>query len=201
VREQTIAALSDCFAEGEIDIEEFERRVTLAHRADSPDDLAALMADLTVAKSSHAVAAPAPVQDAPEQSDITAIFGGTRRDGSWTLARRLRVSAVFGGVVIDLRQARLPAGTLEMHVNATFGGVQIIVPPTLAVEVNGSAIFGGFDHLDRAPTAEDPSRPVLRIHGRAIFGGVSVETRLPKAARLEAGKATGPRQLRNHRRE
>ena len=59
------------------------------------------------------------------------------------------------------------------------GGVQIIVPPGLAVEVNGTAIMGGFDHLERAPPTPDPDRPVLSISGFAMMGGVHIETRLP----------------------
>jgi hypothetical protein len=66
-----------------------------------------------------------------------------------------------------------------VEISAVFGGVQIIVPPTLAVESHGVAIFGGFEGLSRAPANPDPSSPLLRVRGRVVFGGVQVETRLP----------------------
>jgi hypothetical protein len=200
-RERTIAVLSDRFALGELEVEEFEERVTLAHRAQSADELAALLADLTLAAEPAATQALAIASDAKERDEAVAIFGGTRRDGAWTVPRHLQVTALFGGVELDLRRARLPAGPIDLAVTATFGGVQIIVPPNLAVEVHGTAIFGGFDHMDRASSSPDPSLPVLRIRGRAIFGGVSVETRLPGESEREAHRRLrrAHRQLRHNR--
>ncbi len=80
---------------------------------------------------------------------------------------------------MDLREALFPDGVIEVEVKAVFGGVQIIVPPTLAVECHGVAILGGFENLNRAPANPDPSAPVLRVRGRVLFGGVQIETRLP----------------------
>jgi len=186
-RERTIALLSDRFAQGELEIEEFEERVTVAHRAQAAEELAALLADLSPPPSEPATAqALAVANDAPERGEATAIFGGTRREGAWAVPRHLRVTAFFGGVELDLRTARLPPGLVDIDVTATFGGVQVIVPPTLAVEVHGTAIFGGFEHMDRTSSAPDSDLPVVRIHGRAIFGGVSVETRLPGESSFQA---------------
>ena len=80
---------------------------------------------------------------------------------------------------VDLREALFPNGVVEMEVKAVFGGVQIIVPPTLAVECHGVAILGGFENLNRAPANSAPSAPLLRVRGRVLFGGVQIETRLP----------------------
>jgi hypothetical protein len=186
-RERSIALLSDRFAHGDLDMEEFEERLTLAHRAQTAEELAALTADL----AAPAAAIPAAqdlqlVTEVPAQGNALAIFGGTRRDGAWTVPRRLRVTAVFGGVELDLRQARLPAGSIDVEVTAVFGGVQLIVPPTLAAEIHGSAILGGFDQMDRTPATPDPAVPVLRIRGLAVMGGVNVETRLPGESSLAA---------------
>jgi hypothetical protein len=200
-RERTIATLSDRFAQGELEVEEFEERVTLAHRAQSGDELASLLADLSAAAEASTTQALELSSDAPEQGEAVAIFGGTRRDGAWNVPRHLQVTAIFGGVELDLRQARLPGGPIDLTVTATFGGVQIIVPPNLAVEVHGNAIFGGFDHMDRASSSPDPGLPVLRIRGRAIFGGVNVETRLPGESQRAALRRLrrAHRQLRHHR--
>jgi hypothetical protein len=92
--------------------------------------------------------------------------------------RKLNVMTVMGGAKLDFREARLPEGEVEIRVGALMGGVEIIVPPTLAVESNGAAIMGGFEHVDRAPVALEPGSTVLRITGLALMGGVSIETRL-----------------------
>jgi hypothetical protein len=183
-REKAIALLSDRFAQGELDLEAFEERVTIAHRAKNREELAALTTDLAPPADELA---PNPTlciaSETPQSGEAVAIFGGTQRVGKWRVPRRLRVVAVFGGVKIDLREAELPAGVIDMDVRATFGGVQIIVPPTLAVEVHGSAVFGGFAHLDRVPPNPDPNAPMVNIHGTALFGGVSIETRLAGESR------------------
>ena len=77
-------------------------------------------------------------------------------------------------------------GFTEVQVLALMGGVQIIVPPGLPVEVAGTAIMGGFGHVERIPARLDPEVPVLRIRGAAVMGGVAVETRLPGESESEA---------------
>ena len=192
-RERTIAVLSDRFANGDLDLDEFEERVTAAHRAAQPDELAALTADLApVPAAEPAQPSVALASTVVEQGSALAIFGGTRRAGAWVVPQHMYVAAMFGGVEIDLREARLPAGAVTLDIHAIFGGVQIIVPPTLAVEMHGSAILGGFENMDRTPLAPDPSMPVVHVRGLAIFGGVNVETRLP-------GESTAMAHVRRHR--
>ena len=117
---------------------------------------------------------------------MMAILGGLERRGSWTMPRSVRASAIFGGMVLDFREAILQPGITDIHIVALMGGVQLIVPPSLAVEVSGTAIMGGVDHLDRAPPQLDPDRPLLRVHGVAIMGGIAVETRLSGESELDA---------------
>ena len=199
-RERTIAFLSDRFAHDELEIEEFEERLTRAHRAETAEELAALTVDLSAppvsAEPSQAVQL---ASDAPAHSSAVAIFGGTRRDGAWAVPRHLKVTAVFGGVELDLREARLPAGVIDVEVTTVFGGVAIIVPPTLAVDIQGTAIMGGFEQMDRAPSAPDPNVPLLRIHGLAVFGGVDVQTRMPgESARMSFRRRRRGRRCGRH---
>ena len=189
-REQAIAQLSDAFAHDLIEVEEFERRVTLAHRASSLSQVEQTVLDLTVAAPSTALV-PAPLQlperaNERERDNVLALFGGVERRGAWTLPRHLKASAVLGGIVLDFREALLSPGVTEVHVLALMGGVQIIVPPGLSVEVSGTAIMGGFGHVERIPGRLDPEVPVLRVHGMAIMGGVAVETRLPGESESDA---------------
>src|SRR5450631_210426 len=65
-RERAIAALSEGFANDALDVDEFERRVTLAHTSDSPEEIAALTADLA---ASTTALAPATVALAPATAD------------------------------------------------------------------------------------------------------------------------------------
>jgi hypothetical protein len=153
------------------------------HRTDSVVDIEQTVADLTPGTPADAlipapVALPAPA-NAPQRQTLAAILGGVERHGAWTPPRRLDVSAVMGGVILDFRDASLSTGVTEIRVVALMGGVQVIVPPNLSVEVSGTAIMGGFAHLERTPPRVDPDQPVLRVTGLDLMGGVAVETRLP----------------------
>jgi hypothetical protein len=189
-REQAIAQLSDAFAHDLIEVEEFERRVTLAHRGSSLSEVERTVSDLASAAPSTAlvpVAAHLPERpNARERDSVLALFGGVERRGAWSLPRYLKASAVFGGIVLDFREASLSPGVTEVQVLALMGGVQIIVPPGLSVEVAGTAIMGGFGHIERIPHRLDPEVPVVRVHGVAIMGGVAVETRLPGESESDA---------------
>jgi hypothetical protein len=178
-REKVVARLSEAFAHDRLDIDELERRMTLAHERDTIASINQLVDDLAEADGKGRAQALAHSSESLEYDEIIAIFGGNRFSGPRPLPRRLKIKAVFGGVQLDLREALFPDGVIEVQVKAVFGGVQIIVPPTLAVECHGVAILGGFENLNRAPASPDPSSPLLRVRGRVLFGGVRIETRLP----------------------
>ena len=189
-RERAIATLSDGFANDALDVDEFERRVTLAHTSESAEEIAALTSDLPAATTALAKATvalvPATADDGVAPETVYAIFGGVDRRGTWNVPRRWRVIAAFGGAQLDLREARFPTGVIDLEVKAVFGGVQIVVPPGLAVEVHGTAIMGGFQNVNRAPAHPDPDAPLLRIHGLALMGGVDITMRLPGESERQA---------------
>jgi hypothetical protein len=185
-RDRVIARLSDHFASDDIDLAEFERRVDLAHRAAGVADLDALLADLPAPAGCAALQpAPAPglalarIGATPEQGSMVAIMSASERKGSWLVPRRLRSVSVMGSAVIDFREVAIPPGISEITITAVMGAVQIIVPPELSVDMNGFAVMGAFEHLDRAPRTPDPGAPLLRVTGFCVMGAVSVETRLP----------------------
>jgi len=189
-RERAIAVLSEGFANDALDVDEFERRVTLAHTSESSEEIVALTSDLpastTVLAKVTVALAPVTADDGLAPETVYAIFGGVDRRGSWNVPRRFRVVAAFGGAQLDLREARFPTGVIDLEVKAVFGGVQIIVPPGLAVEVHGTAIMGGFENVNRAPTHPDPDAPLLRIRGLALMGGVAITMRLAGESERQA---------------
>ena len=99
---------------------------------------------------------------------------------------------MMGGAHLDLREARFPPGPVDIDVFALMGGVEIIVPPGLAIETHGSAIMGGFQEVNRAPAHPDADAPLVRVHGLVMMGGVDIRMRLPG----ETGRDAHRRQRR-----
>jgi hypothetical protein len=188
-RERAIAALTEAFTRDDLEMDELESRLSKAHSASTLEELAVLVSDLKPATDAIAERAPErtiAASEVRESQTVVAIMGGAEQRGAWTCARKLRAVAFMGGTVLDFREARLPAGVVELEIFAVMGGVEVIVPPDLAVETSGSGVMGGFDHYSSSPVSASPDRPVLRISGLALMGGVEIESRLPGESGREA---------------
>ena len=180
-REATITRLCEHFARDHIEADALERLIDQAHQATT----IAQLEELTKGLPSLAAPQPAAQQGAPDawrgpvraNEMVIAVMGGAERRGSWTPARRMQVTAVMGGVLLDFRKAQIPAGVTEIFVIAIMGGVEIIVPPGVMVESNGMGIMGGFGHTGPTRFPVDGSAPVLKITGLALMGGVEIRER------------------------
>jgi len=198
-QQRTIDVLCESFAQDEIDVEEFERRVELVHGAKTLEQLRAILADLPTAalpvkgdsppRAAVVPHAQATVELAPRptisperiqgNSVMVGIMGGGGRAGAWIPARRNWVVGVMGGHALDFREAHLGPGVTEVNVLAIMGGVEILAPPDVRVECSGIGIMGGFDVKQSVTSTTDPDAPVIRVNGLAIMGGASVAVRYP----------------------
>lgn len=197
-RQGTIDALCEHFANDALSVEEFERRVDQAHKAESMEELRKLLADLpskdlpVKQEDSPSTALERPQAQVPasrvkERGFMVAALGGVERKGRWIPARQNYSFSVMGGTVLDFREALLPPGETEVWIFTAMGGAEIIVPPGLPVECDGIAILGGFEHReDAAVLHPDPNAPFLRVRGLALMGGVEVTTRYPGETNREA---------------
>ena len=191
LRNQVIDSLTELFASDGLTLEEFESRLDQAHRAQSVDELRALLPAPVAAKAAVRGPTGLPVRRAPEgsvraRSLAFGFWGGTQRSGAWIPARRNYAVAFQGGVELDLREARFGPGVTDIWVFCAMGGVNIIVPPDLQVDFGGVGIMGGFDAEAGARGVEDPDAPVVRIRGVAIWGGAAVEIRQAGESATEA---------------
>ncbi len=104
--------------------------------------------------------------------DDVAIFGGGQRLVTSQNFQGGRITAIFGGSQINLKQATLTKGKAYIDYFALFGGTNLIIPDDWDVKVQITPIFGGFDDK-RSPDPRiirDPGKQLI-IKGVAIFGG------------------------------
>ncbi len=205
-RTETVALLSDCFTRDVLSVEDFERRVGLAHEATTIAELGRAIDGLetggalarregSAASAVHArgSAAPAEIRAADR---AVAVFGEVKRTGEWVPARTNTFVSVMGSIVIDLREARLGPGRTTLSVVAVLGAVELVVPPGMHVRSGGSAVLGTFEQSVRSPVPAAPGEPFVQVEGCSILGEVSIETRRPGESKREA-----KRRRRSERRE
>jgi predicted membrane protein len=83
------------------------------------------------------------------------------------------LSAVLGGVNLDLTSARMEGDTARIDVFAFCGGIEIHVPPDWTVTSKVATLLGGFSDK-RRPTTTLPTKTLI-IDGFAIMGGIEVK--------------------------
>jgi Cell wall-active antibiotics response 4TMS YvqF len=108
----------------------------------------------------------------PARSSSFALFGGLRRDGRFATGSRLTHAAVIGGISLDLREADLPADGVTITKVSAVGGVSLVVPRGVQVQVGGFTLFGGKNVRLDAPAAADA--PTVRVRAFGLVGGVRV---------------------------
>lgn len=110
----------------------------------------------------------------PGHLDEWAVFGGSRRRLDSQDFKGGEAFAMFGGVELDLRGAAVTQDEVVIEASALFGGVDIQVPESWNVRVDGHGIFGGYDDQTSHAMPEN-ARPRVVITGNAVFGGVVVK--------------------------
>ncbi|TJZ56002.1 DUF1707 domain-containing protein [Streptomyces piniterrae] len=193
-RERVAEILRDALAEGRLVMEEFEERLDATYRARTYGELAPITADLPTAAE-----APAALSLRKDSGAVTAwserivsgvdgssagigVLGGFQRKGRWTIGRRFTAVCVMGGGEIDLREADFAGPEIVITCWAVMGGVNIVVPPGVQVEMRGLGIMGGFDQGEDGVPG-DPGAPRVIVKGLALMGGVGVERKLHRAER------------------
>jgi predicted membrane protein len=116
-----------------------------------------------------------PKDDSEDVVTATAIFSGQNLRSVSNKFKGGDVSAIFGGVDLDLRDAKIE-GKATMNIFAAFGGVDIKVPEGWVIKVSGMPFFGGWEDKTKKP-ADAKNAPTLKINGTCIFGGVSIKNK------------------------
>lgn len=108
-----------------------------------------------------------------ETVDLFVVFSGIETINQSSTFKGGKISAIFGGIDLDLRGAVLNNNQAFIDATALFGGIDILVPDHWRVEMQGTPILGGWENNTRPNN--DPNAPVLKISGTAIFGGIEVK--------------------------
>jgi predicted membrane protein len=103
----------------------------------------------------------------------TAILGGYKRTNNSQDFRGGELTAIMGGVELDLRDASIKGSEAVLDIFAFWGGVKIRIPEDWTVSLQAMPILGGFEDKTRPPRTGAGKRLVLK--GFAIMGGGEID--------------------------
>ena len=109
--------------------------------------------------------------------DYVNVFSGGERQIVSQNFRGGKISAVFGGIELDLTKARLAPGRNELEIACVFGGATIIIPDNWFVTIEVTPVLGGFsDSRKLSPGRTVDSSSQLVLKGAVVFGGGEVKS-------------------------
>lgn len=173
-RDRVVDLLRVAAGDGRLTPEELDDRVGAALTARTYGELAALVADLPVA--------PGMPEAAPEEVlRIDCDGSSTRRDGRWTVPRRLEVRVKGGSVTLDFTEAVTSWPTLRIDVEAKGGALRLVTKPGILVETGDLALRGSSVRV-RAPSDSD-GLVAFRIDVAGTAHGSSIKAGPPRGRR------------------
>lgn len=104
--------------------------------------------------------------------EFASTFSSRTIDFSGTEFRNADVTAVFGSVTLDLRNA-LFGESAQVNVYVTFGAVTVLLPENVPANIRVVPVFGGAS--DKRPSKPAPDGRGVTLSGTVLFGGAVVK--------------------------
>jgi len=110
-------------------------------------------------------------QNVHSESNVSAIMSGAKLQNSTQDFRGGELTAVMGGIELDLRNASIQTEA-TLNVFAMWGGIELKIPNDWTVISQGIPVLGGFEDKTVPPLLREKK---LYIQGYAIMGAVEVK--------------------------
>ncbi len=133
----------------------------------------ATMLARTLDRSPHGVGYPAqgPPDDHDSNFSLFTVFGGSKRVLRTDAFQGGDCAAIFGGIEVNLRDAKMAGQEAVIDINCMFGGVDLKIPADWIVVNKALNIFGGVEDKTNHPN----SGPRLIVTGSVMFGGIALK--------------------------
>jgi Domain of unknown function (DUF1707)/Cell wall-active antibiotics response 4TMS YvqF len=176
-RDVAEARLRQAVADEMLTLDEFGDRMRALLGARTRGDLQQAVAGMPVAAEPlRRTRERGTARPARRQQHIIAVMSEEAARGRWRPAPETTAIGVMGNAIVDLQGAEYEGDELKISAIAFMGGVEIVVPEGVEVELSGFSIMGDRSNKLDAPVL--PDAPLVRVDAYAVMG--SVEIRHPK---------------------
>jgi Domain of unknown function (DUF1707) len=183
-RDRVIEVLRAAVADGRLNQAEFDERLDAALAARTIDALAPLTADLIAAPGRGGALtlppAETPAGPAAELITISERHGSVRRDGRWTLPRRLALHTAWCDVMLDLTSAVRSGPELVIELRVRGGHVELVLAPGMVVDANELSVRHTTLAISRDAGDNTPETLCVRLAGWMRHGRISTRWLAPR---------------------
>ncbi|MBR2641357.1 hypothetical protein IKD49_02815 [Candidatus Saccharibacteria bacterium] len=116
-------------------------------------------------------------KDGKSMDSQMAVFSGTDRVYKDEVFSGANLSAIFGGINLDLKDAKFTSDTV-IKAFTLFGGIDIRVPDDIIVKLKSGFVFGGFSDDRKNPS--EKGKHTIYIDAAGAFGGVTITDKTNK---------------------
>lgn len=107
-----------------------------------------------------------------DQLSLLAILGGNEARSTSSDLKGGEITAILGGVTLDLRDAKIESKPIKLNLLTILGGVDLKIPGGWNIKNNVSPILGGIEDKRRA--IETSKEVDVVIEGILLLGGVTI---------------------------
>ncbi|MDE3074651.1 MAG: hypothetical protein KGJ86_04410 [Chloroflexota bacterium] len=108
------------------------------------------------------------VEAPPLSPSIVSLFGSVKRKGRFSVPPEVHLTAAFGELKLDLREALFPEKHVLLVANSMFASLEVLLPEGVSVADNTTSLFASHKVTEEA----DELGPVIHLEGWSIFSDV-----------------------------
>ena len=104
------------------------------------------------------------------KEEFYATFSGQKLNFAGDDFNGVSLNAIFGGIDLDLKNANIVEDKI-INATSVFGGINILVPENINIQVKSTSIFGGVNNK----TKNKEEQPTIYVKAFCLFGGVEIK--------------------------
>ncbi len=179
-RTEILEKLNDAFSNGYLEMEDYESRVELAHKAASIEELQKVVYDFPGSNmqstqsqppSTHSHRSPLNI-NIDMQDTVFTVLGDNTFNGVDLPSDNLNIVNILGETKIDLTSENYTKNIFEINVFSMLGSLKIYAPDNLKVKSQALGVLGSINNSN--PPIDSRQEKILIIKGVCILGEIKV---------------------------
>jgi len=177
-RDKIIRRLETAYADNKLELDEYERRLELAYRAEYMEDLEVLVHDFPALQQPMDREIDQDISAADDTAKV-ALIGDQHLSPEDFHNGRIQTLSILGDVNIDIRRFRNSRDPIRIKIHSFIGDTRIIIPRGMKVKNRLKSLLGDYELVrndEQSPQEEglEESKGTCILEGFSLLGDISI---------------------------